>query len=107
MSGFTNADFEAQIARDKNLQALQIAIAAQTELRESVAIKAIQKAFEADAKAALWEFAYADPTSLKEMTNLQVRVRAFVFMSQTLDNIEQVGRVAEDMIREESNGLEG
>lgn len=102
MSEFTTADYEAQIARDKNLQAIEIAIAAQAELRDSVAIKAISNAFEEDAKAALWEFAYADPTDMKQMTNLQVRVRAFVFMSQTLDNIRQVGRVAEDMIREDT-----
>ena len=99
---FTDADFEAQIAHDRNLQAIQISIAAREEVRESVAIKAILDAFKADAEAALREFAYADATNLKEMNGLQVRVRSFIFAWQTLGNIYQTGDIAEEMLRQES-----
>lgn len=85
----------AEIARAARFQAVQLGIDLDADLRENRPLKAIYDGFQADANAAIREFAVADIGDAKIVMSLQARVYRAFRAAQTIHAIRQAAKVAE------------
>ena len=87
--------------RDARIAIVTDAIDIQTELRDSLALKAVLLQLTNDATAAMMEFAFVDLGNHTKVMGLQARVFCMMYLDKTLRDLQQRGQVAEAQLNEE------
>lgn len=88
-------------SQDNRWSEVDMAIKVETELRDSVVIKAVLEVIENEAVEALEKMIFADPTDTKLMISLQATVRRARIMGNTLEAIRRKGAFSEQSLKDE------
>ena len=98
MSGIS-ADYLADaVSRDKLLATIYASIEVTADLRDNKTIRILMQAFHDDCWRAVLELAGTSPEDKVSITDLLVRIRAYVYIRGVLDAIRTRGEIAEQQI---------
>lgn len=96
---------ESMKARDSRIMAVDKMICIESELRNSVVVRAIMDQAEAERMAAIKEFGALNPVDTGGIMILQAKVYKAQFIAETVGGILRLGQYAEQSLRE--TGVEG
>ena len=99
----SNEMIEMLKARDVRWKLIDQAIQLETELQNSIAVKAILEALQDYAEKALAALVDADSTNVREITALQEKVKLVKIIGNTFEEIRRKGKWAEEQLKEESS----
>ena len=90
------------IANDKRFAAIDMGVALATELRDSRSLAIFLSALAQEAQDALVAFGSANPADPAAIMPLQVRVRAMLFLNETIEQVLNTAKLAEQHVLAES-----
>lgn len=103
----TPEDLENYRRRDDRIAALDIALRAEGELRDSVVLRAVMGAISRDFDLSVKELCEVSPTDTKAVARNLVAIRSFVYIRDVFDALINAGRNAEAKLRAEDPPVEG